>query len=145
MNPNEALKIIQSLADGVHPDTGEVLSDESPFNDGKVVRALFMAVQALQRAAKREQKESALPDQAGKPWSDEEDQALLGAFDAGQRAKALAVAHGRTDGAIAARLVRKGRIKERADAFAPAAKAAPVVVQPQPSQWPDGFKPRSDR
>ena len=116
MSPLEAKKIIESLADGVDPSTGEILPAQSAVNSPEVVRALFMAAKALYGAVKREQRDGALPDNAGKTWVDEEDKILLAGFDSGISAKDLALKHGRTHGAITSRLVRLGRIEERAGA-----------------------------
>lgn len=113
--PLEAKKIIESLADGIDPVTGEILSEQSAFNSAQVVRALFVAAKARDRAVTREQRDSSLPDNTGKSWSDEEDNELLAAFDAGISPTVLATKHGRTQGAIASRLVRLGRIEERVD------------------------------
>lgn len=118
MSPLEAKKIIESLADGVDPATGEILPAQSAVNSPQVVRALFMAAKALQSAVKREQRDGTLPDNAGKSWADEEDKILLAAFDSGISAKDLAVTHGRTPGAITSRLIRLGRIEERVVASA---------------------------
>jgi len=115
MSPFEAKKIIESLADGIDPETGEILPEQSAFNSSQVVRALFVAAKALDKAVKREQRDNSLPDNAGKSWSDEEDKELLSAFDTGISAKELATKHGRTQGAITSRLARFGRIEGRVD------------------------------
>lgn len=110
-------KIVECLANGIDPETGEILARESAFNKPQVIRALFAAVKALDTTAKRAERNSTLPDNAGHSWSDEEDQALLAHFDSGMPLKELAEKHGRTQGAIAARLVRLGRIKDRAELY----------------------------
>jgi uncharacterized protein (UPF0254 family) len=112
MSPNEAKSIIEALANGVDPETGEVLSAQSVFNNPLVIRALFIATKALDSLAKREQREKTLPDNAGKAWSEIEDSELLSAFDVGRSIKDIAAKHGRTEGAISARLIRLGRIKK---------------------------------
>ena len=113
MSPNEAKSIIEALADGgVDPETGEVLSAQSVFNNPQVIRALFMAKNALDSLAKSEKREKTLPDNAGKAWSETEDSELLSAFDVGRSIKDIAAKHGRTEGAISARLIRLGRIKK---------------------------------
>ena len=117
MSPLDAKKIVESLADGIDPETGEVLPGESPFNNPQVIRALFVASKALDKLAKRERRAHGLPHNAGKAWSDTEDKELLAAFDSGVSVKALSAKHARTEGAIASRLVRLGRIKERANAY----------------------------
>jgi hypothetical protein len=47
---------------------------------------------------------------AGKPWSQEEDERLTAGFDAGQTVDALAEAHGRSRVAVEARLARYGKV-----------------------------------
>lgn len=118
MTSAEAKHLIESLANGVDPGTGEILPEQNPFNNPQVIRALFLAAKALEHMAKREQRERTLPNNAGKAWSEAEDKTLLSAFDSGITVKELSAKHGRTERAIASRLVRLGRIKERADAYA---------------------------
>lgn len=115
MSPLEAKTIIEALANGIDPETGEILPEQSTFNRPHVIRALFVAVKVLDTAAKRAERSKALPDNAGRSWSEKEDQELLALFDSNVPLKDIAQRHGRTPGAIASRLVRLGRIKERAD------------------------------
>jgi len=124
MSPLEAKKIIESLADGIDPETGEILPAQSTFNSPQVIRALHVAGAALAKAAKRAERDNSLPGNAGHSWSDEEDQTLLASFDSGTPVKEIASKHGRTQGAIAARLVRLGRIKDRAEVYA---GAQPII------------------
>ena len=65
MSPLEAKKIIESLADGIDPVTGEILPEQSAINSPQVVRALFVAAKALHRPVTRKQRDSSLPDNAG--------------------------------------------------------------------------------
>ena len=120
MSPLEAKRIVEALASGIDPETGEVLPAQSTFNSPQVIRALFVAGKALDRAAKRAERDNSLPGNAGRSWSDEEDKELLALFDSGAPVKSIAAEHGRTQGAIAARLVRLGRIKDRAEVYAEA-------------------------
>jgi len=94
----------------------------------KVIRALFVSGKALERAAKRAERDNSLPDNAGRSWTDEEDKELLATFYAGTPVKTIAAKHDRTQGAIAARLVRLGRIKDRAEVYAGAQPVAPGVA-----------------
>jgi len=120
MSPLEAKRVVEALASGINPETGEVLPAQSTFNSPQVIRALFVAGKALDRAAKRAERDNSLPGNAARSWSDEEDKELLGLFDSGAPVKSIAAKHGRTQGAIAARLVRLGRIKDRAEVYAEA-------------------------
>jgi hypothetical protein len=47
MDRTTALGILQSLADGIHPATGQTMPAESPCQHPEVIRALFHAVHAL--------------------------------------------------------------------------------------------------
>jgi hypothetical protein len=115
MSPVEAMKVIEALANGIDPETGEALPGHSPLNSPNVIRALFVAGQALEKAVKRSEPDSFLPANAGRSWSSEEDQALLDMFNSGAPVNELAAKHGRTQGAIASRLARLGRINDRAE------------------------------
>ncbi len=110
MQISEALKILQALADGVDPGTGEVLPAESPYQHPQVVRALMTAIRVFERQEERERRTRSLPGNAGKPWDDDEQQRFCRDFDAGTSVKELAARHGRTEGAIQSRLVKLGKI-----------------------------------
>lgn len=116
MSPLEAKHIIEALANGIDPGTGEILNNQSIFNNPSVIRSLFIAVKALDNEHKRVERAKELPDNAGRSWTENEDRELLSLFDSNASIKYIADKHGRTQGAIASRLVRLGRIKERADA-----------------------------
>jgi hypothetical protein len=109
MEKPQAVEIIQQLADGVHPVTGELFPNHSPYQNPVIVRALFLALAALKSGPKGSRKEN-LPSNTGKPWSEEEDRKLLDRFDAGKSIEELAAAHQRTQGGIQARLVKHERI-----------------------------------
>ena len=113
MTPAEAKQIIEVLAGGIDPATGEVLPDDSPLSSPHVIRALFIAAKALElmAAAKPARPAAAAPGNAGKPWAENEDQRLIVAFDAGTLVAELARTHERTHGAINSRLIRLGRLQ----------------------------------
>lgn len=115
----EAISILQALADGIDPETGELLPQQSPFNRPQVIRALFLALSVLNGAARYTERKQSLPANSGRPWSAKEEQALLSLFDSGVPLKEIAQKHGRTMGAIATRLVRLGRIKDYTETYAP--------------------------
>ena len=66
----EALEVIEALADGVNPLTGEVFADDSLYQKPKVIRALHKAIDALKRFAKFEKRRQNLPQRAGQPWDE---------------------------------------------------------------------------
>lgn len=110
MESAETVKIIQALANGSDPITGEVFPDSSPYNHPKVIRALFQTLKALERSRGREERER--PGNAGKPWDEKEDRDLIKGFDAQIPTKEIAAKHGRTEYAITARLVKLGKLSE---------------------------------
>jgi hypothetical protein len=105
---DEAKFIIDALASGVDPVTGEILSTESIFNQPSVIRALFLASRALENVEKKEESGKLSPGNAGNPWSDIEDAELLVEFNKGLSVKEIATKHDRTQGAITSRLLRLG-------------------------------------
>lgn len=121
MLPSEAKKIIETLANGMDPKTGRLFPEQSVFNNPLVIRALFTAADALGRMARashtQEPEDLQRPDNAGRAWTQNEDAALLAYYDAGQSVREIADKVGRTESGIAARLVRLGRIKNRASAY----------------------------
>ena len=111
MEETTALTIVSALANGVHPLTGELFAVDSPYQSPDVIRALYCAVRALEAAGRRRTRgQGPASNNAGKPWTEEEDRQLLSAFDGGRPLAELAQAHGRTRGGIQARLVRHGRL-----------------------------------
>ena len=110
MDETKALSIVSALANGVNPQTGEVFAPDSPYQTADVVRALFLAAQVLESRSRTKAKAPA-PDNAGKPWTGDEDERLLQAFDAGTAIAELARAHGRTQAGIQARLEKHGRVQ----------------------------------
>lgn len=113
MTPSSAAKIVQALANGVDPTTGEILAGESPFNDVTVVRALHVALQALSKTSDFDACLDAAPERNGKPWTEQEDVDLRRAFQSGVAPAELVASHRRSAGGVASRLVKLGLIDER--------------------------------
>jgi hypothetical protein len=111
MTPTEAQQIIEALAGGIDPATGEILGDDSPLSNPHVIRALFIAAKALEGVAAKSARTAAAPGNAGKAWTGDEDQRLVSAFDAGTPVAELARSHERSTGAINSRLTRLGRLQ----------------------------------
>lgn len=110
MDAKRAKELLEILADGVNPLTGEILPDGDSCNQAEIVRALHVAVKTLEVAEKRSRPQ---PENAGKPWTVEDDKALCEMFDLGYSKKDIAAHFKRSGGSIAARLVRLGRISDR--------------------------------
>ena len=115
MDITYAKELLEMLADGVDPKTGEVLSGNDSCNQPDVIRALHLAVTILEKAEKAEKRERNLPENAGKPWTQEADDKLIEMFNQGFPNRDICNEFKRTEGAIASRLVRLGKIRERDD------------------------------
>jgi hypothetical protein len=111
MDYNTALKIIQTLSDGIDPVTGEVFPADSPYQNAQIVRALFIAIGVLEKVIKRNNKRKNLPERAGKSWDKTESDLLVQRFDKGATVEELAKEHKRTRGAIGSQLVKLGKIE----------------------------------
>lgn len=142
MDTAATLRTLELLADGKDPATGRSLPDASPYNQPAVVRSLFAAIRAVESLtdlpAVVRAEAPGLPDaspvngpvhaasaafsspissrtppaNAGKPWTESEDQTLCTAFDQGVSIKELAVRHGRSTTALNARLFKLGKIAD---------------------------------
>ena len=108
MERQHALKILNALANGVHPATGEVFAADSPYQHPDTVRALFEAVRALDSDTTKLREDKA----AGTfvRWTPEEEERLAEGFDAGKTTAELAKLHDRSRAAIEARLLKLGKI-----------------------------------
>ena len=108
-----ARQIIDTLAQGIHPVTGEAMPEDSPYNAPPVIRALHVVSRALEGAGAGESPEKprrSLPPNAGKAWKPQEDAALETAFDAGIPLRQVAQELGRTPFAVEQRLVKLGKV-----------------------------------
>ena len=54
MDKSEALETVEALAHGIDPVTGELFPEDSPFNHPRVIRALFLSINALEGLKGRE-------------------------------------------------------------------------------------------
>ena len=113
MDDNKALAIVSALANGVNPQTGEMFEVDSPYQSADVIRALYVAVRALELSSRSKVRSNRarMPANAGKPWTEQEDRELLEKFDSGLTVAQLGQAHDRTLAGIQARLERHGRLQ----------------------------------
>ena len=114
MQLEAALPIVRALADGVNPVTGEAYPEHSPYAEPRTLRALFSAVDLMQKEVERERRRERLPANFGKPWTPEEDSQLATAFEAGTPITDLARRHARTHSSIRLRLEKLGKIEPTA-------------------------------
>ncbi|HEX9718121.1 MAG TPA: hypothetical protein VGA59_00190 [Ramlibacter sp.] len=111
MELQTARQILDTLAQGIHPVTGEAMPDDSPYNAPAVIRALFAVSQALSEKPARPKREP--PPNAGKAWDPEEDARLDAAYAQGIDVKQLAQELGRSSWAVESRLVKLGKLPAR--------------------------------
>lgn len=52
MNQDKIVTIIEALANGIDSITGEVLPDNSPYNQPEVIRSLFQVTKLIPKAKK---------------------------------------------------------------------------------------------
>lgn len=99
----QAKTIVHHLANGIDPMTGEYLPEESVYHSPEVIRALFTVLEKVDGSERR------VPaPNAGRPWTEDEDERLAEACLSGEPVAQLAKKHGRTRGAIQSRLVHLG-------------------------------------
>ena len=111
MQLDVALPIVRALADGVNPITGEAYPEHSPYAEPRTLRALYAAVDVLQKEVERGRRRERLPANFGKPWTEGEDKVLLGEFDAGSSLAVIATKHQRTQSSVRLRLEKLGKIE----------------------------------
>jgi hypothetical protein len=113
MNREHVLKILNALANGAHPATGEVFAADGPYQHPDTVRALFEAVRLIESAgtaAGPERRTGDLPTNTFVRWTPAEEERLAAGFDAGKTSAELAKIHDRSRAAIEARLLKLGKI-----------------------------------
>lgn len=109
MTPDEAKAIIELLLEGVNPVTCKAISRDSVLDEPEVLRALFIASNALSGSFSS-RSSGAKPRRSGEPWGDDEDDKLLRAVEEGVSIDALAIEHQRSIGAITSRLAKYDRV-----------------------------------
>ena len=88
MKHTEAIEILELLMEGIHPVTGEILSDDDVLSEPDVILAMRAAIRALRFSVaegKNRIQEKSISDQyltkrnrlnAGRPWTPEDDKKL---------------------------------------------------------------------
>ena len=111
MQLDAALPIVRALADGINPVTGELYPDHSPYAEPRTLRALYSAVDLMQKEIERERRRARLPANFGKSWTVEEDGTLTSEYDSGLPIGEMARRHQRTQSSIRLRLEKLGKIE----------------------------------
>lgn len=114
MQIQQVISILDSVAAGVDPKTGEAIPNDV-FHSPDVIRAFFTAANALRShgpatPAAPAPVSRSRPQAAGARWTEQEDTLLCDEFDGGIPVAEIARLHGRTTGAINSRLVKLGKV-----------------------------------
>ncbi|WP_077533654.1 hypothetical protein [Massiliimalia massiliensis] len=110
MNIVRAKEMITSLADGINPVTGEVLSEKDSCNQIEVVRALYTILNYIDTHSADSKRKV---ENSGKLWTPEEEEELCHRFQSGYTNKEICAYFKRSTESIASRLVRLGQISSR--------------------------------
>ena len=132
MELERAKEIIQALADGVDPYTGDRFPADGPYQRADTVRALYTILEAAESGTKPKKPVDPNKPRAGGKWTEEEEQRLRDAFHARKPFADIAKDHGRTQGAITARLVKLGLVEDNPSNRAGQGNRPPVVDTPAP-------------
>ena len=133
MEAERAIEIVQTLADGVDPYSGERFPPSSPYQQADTVRALHLALEGLTKLKRSTSRKTG----PGRAWSAEEEQELLQQFDDKIDVEEIAKQHERTKGAIWARLEKLGRVQRKdfpgSTPHPPTADSANFDAPPRPA------------
>jgi hypothetical protein len=108
---NAHAKILQEMALGNDPFSGQPLPPDHILHRPEVIRALMVATAAITQPRKAKQSASG-PQRAGTSWTDTDDSKLREMFERGESISALSLSFQRTGGAIKARLVKLGLVDD---------------------------------
>ena len=103
--------VLQSLIQGLDPESGAELPEDAVVNRIEVNRSMLIAVAAMEQVAARMQRRALLPESVGKTWTEEEEQQLKEEFARSEPIPLIATKHERTVRAIEARLERLGLLR----------------------------------
>lgn len=121
MDQDKTISIIEGLANGVDPITGEVLPATSPYNNPEVIRALFHVVNLIPKSKKpkktieekqKENIEKGLPKNYGLPWEEADIQKVISYYQSDVQVDVIANEFSRKPSSIVSLLKKHGAITE---------------------------------
>ncbi len=74
MDLARAIELLSALAQGINPFTGEVLAENCVCNQAEMIRALYCVLNEVNPLL---EKKKSQPQNAWKPWTQEEEEQLL--------------------------------------------------------------------
>ena len=108
MAQSEAHRVLSTLIAGRDPRSTQRLPARSILHSPDVLRALLLAVNALEAAAARARRRAALPPNVGREWTSAEDAALRSETAGEESIQVIAARHGRSTRAIELRVRKMG-------------------------------------
>ena len=121
MEQEKAYSVIEALASGIDPMTGECFDADSPYNQPEVIRALFYILRnkPLRKKTKKSLEEKqqenvgkGLPMNYGLPWTQESIDSVIEDFQANMAIDAIAEKMARKPASIIGLLKKQGMITE---------------------------------
>lgn len=121
MEQDKAYSVLEALANGVDPITGECFSDDSPYNQPEVIRALFFILRnkppkkKVKKSLEEKQQENlekGLPMNYGLPWTQESVYSVIKDFQANMAIDTIAEKMARKPNSIIGLLKKQGAITE---------------------------------
>ena len=118
----KAVEMVEAVANGTNPITGEAIPGNSHFNSPEIIRALFTCTQHIRHPTPKSRKtmeewqsenlSKGLPRNAGLPWTKELKAQLADSFKSGERPLELSKKFERTKYAILMQLQNQGLVTE---------------------------------
>jgi len=108
MSHSQNHRILTTLIGGRDPRSQQRLPSGSILHAPNVLRALLLAVSALEASTARTRRRAALPRNVGREWTAAEDAQLRAEVCGREPLKAIAARHGRSVRAIELRLRKVG-------------------------------------
>lgn len=108
MSHSQTDRILTTLIAGRNPISQQQLPSESILHAPNVLRALLLAVSALEASTARARRRAALPPNVGRQWTAAEEVQLRAEVCGQEPLKAIAARHGRSVRAIELRLRKLG-------------------------------------
>jgi len=130
MEPDRAIEIVEKLAGGVDPFTGERFPSSSAYQQADTVRALHLSLEGLKKLKRSTSRKTG----PGRLWTENEENELLRQFDDKIDVDQIAKEHDRSKGAIWSRLEKLGRISRRD--VSGAASSGSSAASPAPAADP---------
>ena len=121
MNQEKIISIIEALANGIDPTTGEILPDCSPYNQPEIIRALFQVTNLIPKVKKpkrtTEQKqqeniEKGLPQNFGLAWLGDDINSVITQYKSDITINVIADEQARKPSSIIGLLKKQGVITE---------------------------------